>query len=39
MELKKIVKQFTAPKLMKLCVGLVGERDAAVSGFVQGVDA
>lgn len=29
MELKKIVKQFTTPKLMKLCVGLVGERDAA----------
>lgn len=29
MELKKIVKQFTTPKLMKLCVGLVGEHDAA----------
>lgn len=29
MELKEIVKQFTTPKLMKLCVGLVGERDAA----------
>lgn len=29
MELKEIVKQFTTPKLMKLCVGLVGEHDAA----------
>lgn len=29
MELKEIVKHFTTPKLMELCAGLVGERDAA----------
>lgn len=27
--MKEIVARFTTPKLMKLCVGLVGERDAA----------
>lgn len=40
MELKEIVKQFTTPKLMKLCVGLVGERDAAdlLNGLVARLD-
>lgn len=40
MKLKEIVERFTIPKLMKLCVGLVGEvLTVAVSGFVQGVEA
>lgn len=30
MNLKEIVERFTTPKLMKLCVGLVGERDAHI---------
>lgn len=40
MELKEIVKHFTTPKLMKLCVGLVGERDAAdlLDGLVARLD-
>lgn len=41
MELKEIVKHFTTPKLMELCAGLVGERDAAdlLDGLVARLDA